>query len=149
MYKYSSLYNLQYVHGDLSFLNKINTIYPFTTVPLMIYAVIHYNAIGASIAWFVIRLLHFIFITPIIHHIFIKGYHFTWLKKNIIPYVIITSIYLYFLSIIPIPFESLSRIETFSSLIFLGLILLTLNGFASKDIRTSIKDFSNKLNFLS
>jgi len=143
-------YYLQYAHGNMKYQNRFNTFSPFISVSLIFYAVSNYGAYGASITWFSIHLTTFLLWTPYIHSKFAPGIHLKWILKDILPPVLLTTIYLFFIKQINIDFSIFSRIETFFILLGLGLILLIFNSLIYKDMRKIIFNSLQKfLNFTS
>ena len=61
--------------------------------------------------------------------------HLNWLSKDILPAIVMTSIYVIIVKTLNIDFSIYSRIEIFAILIVLGMILLICNILIYKDIR--------------
>jgi len=131
-------YYLQYAHGNLKYHIRMNTIFPIVTLPIILYSIVHYGAIGAAIAWFWIQLVGFIVWPPFIHHKFASGIHRDWIIKDILPSFIMTIIYISILKYIDIEFTIYNRVETFFILIVLGIILLICNILVYPNIRGKI-----------
>jgi O-antigen/teichoic acid export membrane protein len=128
-------YFLQYTYGELKYQNRFNMITPLFIIPIIFYAVSHYGAYGAGIAWFLIQALTFLFWSPFIHKKFAPNIHKHWLFYDILPPILITTIYLYCIKQLNINFAEYSRIEIFLILMIFGVILLMINSFIYKDIR--------------
>jgi len=127
-------YNLQYIHGDMKYQNISNTIYPLISLPIIYYSVINYGAMGAGIVWFFLNGFSFFIWSYIVHKKFAPGMHFDWLTKDILPAIVVTSLYIFIIKILDIDFDTYTRIEIFSILIFLGIISLICNILIFKNI---------------
>lgn len=132
-------YYLQYAHGNLKYHVRMNTIFPLLTLPIIFFSVIHYGALGASIAWFSIQLIGFLVWPPFVHSKFAKGIHRDWMLKDIFPAVFMSTLYIVFLYTIHIDFSMYNRLEIFVILVVLGLILLLNNLLVYKNIREKMK----------
>ncbi len=135
-------YYLQYVHGNLKYHVRMNTIFPLITLPIIFYAVINYGAIGAALAWFFIQLIAFLFWPPFVHNKFAPGIHKDWVIKDIFPALSITSIFVILIHEIDINFTLFGRLEVFLVLLGLGFVLLIFNTLIYSDFR---KKVMNKL----
>jgi hypothetical protein len=134
-------YYLQFAHGDLKYHIKFNTYFPLIALPIVFYAVSEYGAVGAGIAWFGIQGFIFLVWPPFIHSKFAKGIHRDWIIKDILPSLLITGGYLVLLKYINIDFSNYGRLETFMSLVGLGIILVGLNLLSIRAVREKIKIF--------
>ncbi|RBQ30938.1 hypothetical protein CRU92_09580 [Arcobacter sp. FW59] len=131
-------YYLQYAHGNLKYHIKFNTYFALVSLPIIYYSVSNYGAIGAGKAWFIIQLIGFIVWPTFIHAKFARGLHSNWLKKDIFPALLMSTLYVYILKQIDINFEIYNRIEIFFILIVFGIILLFLNAIVYRSTRDII-----------
>jgi len=131
-------YYLQYAYGNLKYQIKFNTFFPLLALPFIFFGVIEYGAYGASIAWFTIQLIGFLFWSPFIHSRFAPGMHMKWLLKDILPAILVTIIYVVILKQANLDFEMFSRIQIFSILIIFGGFLLVLNSLTYPNTRAII-----------
>jgi len=138
-------YYLQFAHGNLKYHIWFSTYFPLIALPIVFFAVIHYGAWGAGVAWFIIQVGCFLVWPPFIHNKFAKGIHTKWLLNDILPPLLITVIYLLFLKYIDIDFGQYSRFETFSYLIALGILLLFLNSLTLYKVREKVKSLLKKV----
>ena len=120
-------YYLQFAHGNLKYHVKMNTLFPLITLPIILYAVINYGAMGAGVAWFMVQLIGFLVWPPFIHSKFAPGIHKDWIWKDIFPSFIMTTIFVLIMRYMHIDFTTFNRVETFLILLLLGIILLCLN----------------------
>jgi O-antigen/teichoic acid export membrane protein len=134
-------YYLQFAHGDIRYHIQFNTYFPLVALPIVLYAVINYGAIGAGISWFIIQLFIFLFWPAFIHSKFAIGLHKTWITRDILPTLFVTITYLSLLYLLDIDFTDYSRIMIFMILILLGVFLLILNMLAFAQIRSKINHF--------
>lgn len=128
-------YYLQFAHGKLKLHVIFNTFSGIISAPIVVFAAFYYGAMGVAVVWFWLRVIIFIIWPPIVHHNLAPGIHSKWLFKDIAPIFATTAILLVLISRIKIPFESLNRIEVFTSLLGIGLIVLMMNAFASGECR--------------
>lgn len=78
-------YFLQNAMGDLRLHVKGATVSAVVQIPAMVAGALTYGAVGAGIAWFVVRLLWFVGWTAIVHASLIPGLHRTWLLRDVLP----------------------------------------------------------------
>ena len=72
-------YHLQYAYGQIRLHVWYSLVSAVITVPTMIVAVKWYGAIGAALAWFVLRAVSFALWPQVVHHKVAPGIHGTWL----------------------------------------------------------------------
>jgi len=128
-------YYLQYVHGNLKYHVKGNTIFGFVQIICMFFAIYYYGAIGAGIGWFLLQLVFFIFWTAYIHNIFAPGIHKKWLIEDTLPMVLATTLVLSFIYFLHLDFMNYSRFVLFLLLVCIGGIVLLANTLASSEGR--------------
>src|SRR3989339_278339 len=131
-------YYLQYTYGRLKLHVIFNTFFSIISVPIIVFAVFNYGAMGAALAWFGLRVISFLIWPPIVHHYLAPGIHSKWLLKDIAPIFGTTALLLLLIGRIGIPFESLNRMEVFILLIGIGLLLLVINAFVSGECRAML-----------
>ena len=81
-------YYLQSAFGQLRLHVIGSSISAVIQLPIIFWAAINYGVYGAGIAWFSIRIIWFIWWTPIIHNKFLPGFHLQWLFKEILPIIV-------------------------------------------------------------
>lgn len=117
---------LQTAVGDLKLHLKGATVTAAIQFPAIAFSAFHYGALGAGICWFCMRLVFFLFWTPIVHDKFLPEFHRSWLFKDIIPVLSLSLV----IGILLSYFSSLSietnRVLLFSKLIGLGCLQLLL-----------------------
>lgn len=131
-------YYLQFAHGKLKIHVIFNTVSAIIQIPIIIYVAFKYGAMGVALTWFTLRLITFIIWTPIVHHIFAPGIHLSWLFKDITPNFLLTALLLTFVRSLNIGFNLMSRLEVFSTLLGIGLIVFILNALLSIESRRFI-----------
>jgi O-antigen/teichoic acid export membrane protein len=72
-------YHLQYAHGQFRLHVWYTIASAVITVPVMFFAVQYKGALGAAVAWFVLRLVSFAIWPQIVHHNLARDIHGTWL----------------------------------------------------------------------
>ena len=107
----------------------------------MYFAAYQYSAIGAAITWFLIQVVTFIIVPPIIHHKYIPGLHRKWIIKDILPILTMIVIILFILKIISINFILMSRSEIFLIIFGFTSMSLTISSLASSTCRTFLLNF--------
>ncbi|MEN8219712.1 MAG: hypothetical protein ABFS56_25850 [Pseudomonadota bacterium] len=128
-------YYLQFAHGKLKMHVIYNSISASIQIPVMIYVAFEYGAMGVAMAWFFLRLISFIIWTPIVHHKFAPGIHWSWLFKDVAPIFVSTAAALLFIEGLDIGFEVMTRMEVFMVLISIGMMILMLNMLVSSASR--------------
>lgn len=76
-------YQLQVARGSLRLHVIGNVIFVLLFVPLLLFAVPRFGAIGAGYAWIAANLLPFALWTPLVHSQHLRGVHRGWLKTDI------------------------------------------------------------------
>jgi O-antigen/teichoic acid export membrane protein len=133
-------YYLQYAYGELKYHIRINTIFPIIALPIIFFSVESYGALGASIAWFSIQLVSFIFWPAFIHNKFAKGHHKDWLFKDIFPSVLMSSIFVVVINTINPDLLSYGRLGIFLVLGVVGMVLLLSCALMYKEARGLLRD---------
>lgn len=139
-------YMLQNVYGQMRLHVIGSTISVAIQLPIIYMAASNFGAIGAGIAWFCLRLIWFLFWTPIVHNKFSPGFHFKWLFKDILPIIItLTVITLIFKNYIIFNFND-NRYFVFVQLLFIGFTLLLIGALNINVFQVKIKKIF-RLNF--
>ena len=128
-------YYLQFAHGKLRMHVIYNTISASVQVPIVIFAVFNYGAMGVAVAWFSFRVITFFIWPPIVHHKFAPGIHRKWLFNDIGPIFVATAVMLLLANAISLDFVHIGRLETFAALIGMGTFVLLINVFVSTACR--------------
>ncbi len=76
-------YYLQYAKGDLTLHLRGNVLFLILLIPSLVWATLHFGAIGAGWAWLVSILVYFIGWTPLVHRRFEPGLHWRWLLRDV------------------------------------------------------------------
>ena len=85
-------YLLQVSRGNLSLHVSGNLIFVLLFLPMLIFAVNRYGAVGAGYAWILANLIPFIAWLPVVHHRFLKGTHLKWLAEDILALAILPTL---------------------------------------------------------
>lgn len=125
---------MQYAHGNLKYHVKGNTYFGFIQIIVIIFAVHFYGALGAGIAWFGLQTFFLLWWPGFIHSKFAPGIHKEWIFKDILPSLMMSLVYLFFMKNVGIDFSE-NRLILFLTLIALGLGLLFLNIVVSQEGR--------------
>ena len=124
-------YYLQFVYGKLKMHLIYHLIALFIFSPLLAWITYHYGAIGAAVTWFIFMLFSFLVWTGFVHKIFAPGLHLKWLREDILPVFLATTIYLVAMHRFEINLEW-NRAIIFMMLLLIGAGLLLLNTIVSK-----------------
>ncbi|MCU7820028.1 MAG: polysaccharide biosynthesis protein, partial [gamma proteobacterium symbiont of Lucinoma myriamae] len=128
-------YYLQNAFGQLRLHMIGSTISAIIQVPVIYFSAIHYGALGAGIGWFSVRLVWFLWWTPIVHHKFVPGLHMNWLLQDLLP-IVITAMGMSYLMHLVVEFSAgEARAFIFVKLMIAGLIVLAVTSLSSKYIR--------------
>lgn len=131
-------YYLQVAHGKLKLHVQGATLSAVLDIPVMIYFALHYGALGAGIAWFVLRLIWLLLWTPIVHNRFAKGIHWKWLLNDVSIIIVTLTLWVFFMREI----IDISKIENrwlmFFIIITIGLSTLCVGAFSSSFLRIKV-----------
>lgn len=132
-------YYLQNIFGDLKLYTKALTISSIMYIPTVYFITIKYEALGASISWFIFTLLWFFVVTNIVHNKFLKEFHNSWMIKDILPIAIIPLISILIIN----EFFSLDisegKILILVKLSLISISLIAISLISIKKIREKIK----------
>jgi O-antigen/teichoic acid export membrane protein len=131
-------YYLQFAHGKLRMHVIYNTISASIQIPVIMYAALEWGATGVALTWFILRLVSFVVWIPIVHRKFAPGIHKVWLLKDVLPFLVCTLTCLAMVRMININFFAFSRVEIFTFLVGIGLVLFVVNLTALSDTRNVI-----------
>jgi O-antigen/teichoic acid export membrane protein len=137
-------YYLQFAHGKLALHVRYNTFLFILASPLIIFVAYSYGALGVAILWFVIRLMSFLFWTPYVHKKFAPKLHKEWFLRDIFPIFLSTTVIIFILNLIEVDF-SLERLFIATKLFSIGIIVLSVNTFVSKNTRELAFKFLRKI----
>lgn len=128
-------YLIQYSAGKLR-LHLLGTfIFLLILVPSLTWGAENYGSTGAGWAWLTVNILYLLFWTPFIHRIFLPNIHCNWIKKDIVPIIIIAFSTAWATTYLPWQKE---RIPIFIILIISGIVVFALSSLGSSSIRRSI-----------
>lgn len=127
-------YYMQYAHGNLKYHVKGNTYFGLIQIFIIVLAVHFYGALGAGIAWFGLQTFFLLWWPGFIHSKFAPGIHKDWVFKDILPSLVMGTVYLVIVKNSSISFSE-DRLTLFLTLIGLGVILLVLNTVVSQEGR--------------
>lgn len=132
-------YMLQNVYGQLRLHVIGSTISVVIQLPVIFFAASYYGAVGAGFAWFCIRLIWFLFWTPVVHNKFAPGFHWKWMFKDILP-ILVTLIVTAKIFKLLILFDfGMDRTNVFLELFIIGLLMLFLATFNIDFIKNKYK----------
>ena len=133
-------YYLQFTFGKLRLHIRYNTVSAIVSIPLIIWSANEYGALGVSLVWFSIRLISFLFWTPVVHNKFAKGIHRDWLMKDILPIFLSSLAFILMFNYLDISFDY-NRGAIFGLLLLLGMFVLVSNILASSYARNIVVNF--------
>jgi O-antigen/teichoic acid export membrane protein len=126
-------YYLQYAKGNLYYHLIGNALFAVFLIPAIILCSKYYGAIGAGYAWVIGNSIYFIFWVSYVHKKLVPGFHFQWLKNNIlsivVPIVIVASLFNYSFS------GDYNQMYSFIYVLSCSLILLIVGVFSSSILR--------------
>jgi len=137
-------YYLQIAHGKLKLHVQGSTIAAVIDVPIVIYATLNYGALGAGIAWFVLRVVWGLVWTPIVHHRFALGLHWKWLFNDVLVIVLAVTLAALMMQYLYPTDAELSRPLIFLVLILMGLMVMVISGLSSSFIRNNLQRIIKK-----
>jgi O-antigen/teichoic acid export membrane protein len=76
-------YYLQYAHGNLRLHFIANVTFILVYVPVLLWAVLRYGAVGAGYAWLIANLLPLIVWLPIVHRRFLTSSYLSWILRDV------------------------------------------------------------------
>ncbi|MBV1916142.1 MAG: oligosaccharide flippase family protein [Pseudomonadales bacterium] len=137
-------YYLQNAFGYLKLHVIGSTVSAVIQLPIIYFSAVHYGALGAGIAWFWLRLIWFLCWTPIVHRRFIPGFHLEWLRNDILPICMITTILAMTMNYL-IPLDIVDdRLTFFSKMILMSLFLMVMASFCIARVRMSLLEIVKK-----
>lgn len=133
-------YYMQYAHGNLKYHVKGNTYFGFIQIAIIVLSIHFYGALGAAIAWFGLQTLFLLWWPGYIHSKFAPGIHKDWVFKDILPVLVVSTVYLWILKSLEISFSE-DRMASFLTFTTIGILLLLLNSLVSDYGRKILKNF--------
>lgn len=134
-------YYLQYAKGTLRYHLIGNGLMVVFLIPSIVYAAIHYGAIGAGWAWFAVNFAYLFIWLSYVHRQLEPGLHFYWISKDVllrfIPGVLVAS----GASLIHIDHNN--RLMTFLYVAIVGSISILLSLFGEKLFEAARERISN------
>lgn len=120
-------YYLQYAHGVMRYHVIYTTVFTLCSIPVIIFSVDYYGAVGAAWTWFGGRAISMIFWVPFIHNKLVPGLHRRWLFLDVVPVVAVAVGAVLFLGwILPVDVEG-GRFATATWLVFLCVTSVVLS----------------------
>jgi O-antigen/teichoic acid export membrane protein len=135
---------LQYAYGEMRLHMWYSVVSALITVPVMFLAIHYYGALGAAIAWFVLRVVSFAIWPAVIHNKLAPGVHREWLR-DVIRISVMTGVGLAISEPIFHMIASEDRLNTFIGLAVSGLVTLVVVAASYKPLVTKISVLFSKL----
>lgn len=131
---HSFAYYIQYAKGDL-FLHFLgHALLLAVLIPLFIVGAIYFGATGTGIAWALVNGLYALCWMPIVHARLLKGMHWQWLRHDVLPIVVPTTLCGWLLSeVVPLP---ASRWSAMATALLTGALLLVVAALGSSAARS-------------
>jgi len=130
----SFAFYIQYAKGDLRLHFIGNVMFLVLLVPLIFWGAVHYGAIGTGIVWAALNSLYALGWVPVIHARVLKGQHWKWMMRDIIPIAVPTVLAGWLLAIL-VPWPA-GRWPTLAVAAAVGGVLLAVAGAGSSMIRS-------------
>lgn len=134
---------LQYAHGQMHLHVCYSVISALITVPVMFLAIHFYGAVGAAIAWFVLRSVSFAIWPMVVHQRLAPGINSLWLR-DIIRISVMTAVGLAISEPLLRLIADESRFNTFMGLAVSGLVTLVVVAVSYKPLVTKISVLFSK-----
>jgi O-antigen/teichoic acid export membrane protein len=110
---------LQLAYGWTSLGVYANTVAVIVLVPLLIVMTLHFGAIGAAFAWFLLNFGYFLFTVYLLHRKILKGHLMQWYVEDVgKPAAIVLLVVIFFRQFLP----NMLELSSFGKLIGLGCI---------------------------
>lgn len=77
-------YYLQFAKGDVRLHLVGNLLFLGILIPSIIFATLHYGAIGAGWTWLIANVLYGVLWVPLVHRKFAPGLHLSWLGRDVL-----------------------------------------------------------------
>jgi O-antigen/teichoic acid export membrane protein len=125
---------LQVAIGQLKLQVIGGTITLLIDVPVIIFVSMNFGAENTGMVWFFLRILWFLIWTPFIHNKYFPGLHLKWLLNDVLKItlsIIISAILLRIL----FPLKMTTRLNIFSHLILIGIVVFFVGSLSSNFIR--------------
>jgi O-antigen/teichoic acid export membrane protein len=135
---------LQYAYGQMRLHMWYSVVSALITVPVMFVSIHYYGAMGAALAWFILRLVSFAIWPAIVHNKLAPGVHGQWLR-DVIRISVMTGAGLAISEPIFRMFAAEDRLSTFMGLAISGLITLAVVAASYKPLVTKISILFSKL----
>jgi hypothetical protein len=139
---HSFAYYIQYAKGDL-FLHFLgHALLLILLVPLFVLGATYYGALGTGVAWALTNGLYALCWMPVVHARVFKGFHWTWMARDVLPIVIPTVFAGWLLSAVtPVP---ASRWIAIAVVMPVGFLLLVVAGLSSSMVRSFGKSLGER-----
>jgi len=132
---------LQYAKGKLKLHIVGSLLYITTLLPLLFILTHNFGMQGAGYTWLIVNILYFFTWTGYVHHIYLKGIHFSWLIKDVIQPIIISIIVAILLSK-PIRTD-VNQLELLIILVISTTIVITISVLSSSYLRSILFSIFN------
>src|SRR5262249_39234225 len=76
-------YYLQYAKGHLGLHLIANIFFSILLIPSIAWSAIHFGMVGTGWAWLASNAIYFLAWTPLVHHRFAPGLHWSWMLRDI------------------------------------------------------------------
>lgn len=126
-------YYLQFAKGNVRLHLIGNALFVLILIPAIIGAAMYYGGQGAGWAWLISNLLYLLLWVPLVHHRFVPGLHWQWMRVDLLP-VCSTAILMSIVLTRIMPWAE-GRTALLVELSSIGLIVLLVATTASVDAR--------------
>jgi O-antigen/teichoic acid export membrane protein len=130
---HSFAYYIQYARGGLRLHFLGHALMLLVLVPAFVAGAVYYGAAGTGAAWALVNGLYVLCVMPLVHARLLKGLHWTWLTRDVLPIVVPTALCGWLLStVMPVP---TSRWLAAGAALFAGAVLFVVAAAGSSAVR--------------
>jgi O-antigen/teichoic acid export membrane protein len=136
-------YSLQLAHGWTKLAFYINLVMIFFLVPLMVFGVYQYGAVGGATAWVILNVSYFFTSIQMMHRRILKGEQWKWYFEDLaLPFVVAISVAGIGKILLPV---GGTRFETIITILTISAITFLFTAFSTKATRHYLRNFRSML----
>jgi O-antigen/teichoic acid export membrane protein len=133
--------HLQVAKGDLKLHLVGNVVFIVLLVPSLIVATMQFGGVGAGYAWLISHIIYFLAWVPLVHRRFVPGLHRTWLSRDVLPFIAVSSLTAFLPYATNLNFSN--RFSAIAVPFSLGLIALATTASASSAVRVQFQKITS------
>jgi O-antigen/teichoic acid export membrane protein len=136
-------YSLQLAHGWTKLAFYINLVMIFFLVPLTVFGVYQYGAVGGATAWVILNVSYFFTSIQMMHRRILKGEQWKWYFEDLaLPFVVAISVAGIGKILLPV---GGTRFETIITILTISAITFLFTAFSTKATRHYLRNFRSML----